>query len=125
MKKSYFYILGGLGVVFIGGFFFLRNRTKQLQQQATATALQNLAPSTTQPQTTAPVVDPNLSKVKEIETELKAQSDWISSFVKNVRIGQMSEFSIRKARVDALMKDLDSLGYKWDKSTKSVIKKIV
>lgn len=123
MKKSYFYILGGLGVVFIGGFFFLRNRTKQLQQQATATALKDLAPSPTQQQTTAPVVDPNLAKAKEIETELKAQSVWIDNFPITMRISDISKFSRRKARIYALMKDLDSLGYKWDNNTKSVIKK--
>jgi len=126
MKKSYFYILGGLGIVFIGGFFFLRNRTKQLQQQATATALKDLAPSPTQQQTTAPVVDPNLAKAKEIETELKAQSVWMApreDFLKTMRLSQLSEYRRRKARIDALMKDLDSLGYKWVNNTKSVIKK--
>jgi ABC-type Fe3+-citrate transport system substrate-binding protein len=123
MKKSYFYILGGLGVVFIGGFFFLRNRTKQLQQQATATALQDLAPSVTQPQTVIPKVDPNLGKAKEIEAELKKNYKVIEDWKKTKKISQMSLITILSSRNKKLLADLDGIGYKWDNSTQTISKK--
>ena len=131
MKKSYFYILGGLGVVFIGGFIYLRKRTKDLQnQKATATRLQNLelassnplAPINTKPETTQ-TPEPNLGKAKKIETELKKNYKIVENWKKTKKISQMSMITGLATRNKKLLADLDGLGYKWDNSTQNVIKK--
>lgn len=126
MKKSYFYILGGLGVVFIGGFIYLRKRTKDLQnQKATATRLQNFAPTSSEPlkPINTEVTDPNLIKAKEIEAELKKNYKIIEYWKKTIKISQLSMISSLSAINKKLLADLNNIGYKWDNSTQTVSKK--
>lgn len=125
MKKSYFYILGGLGVVFIGGFIYLRKRTKDLQtQKEKATALQNLAPTSSEPlMPIKQAVDINFDKAKKIEGELKPLIIWIRQFQAKPNGFYAKVFVEKTKRAGVLKKELDQLGYTYNEKTQTVSKK--